>query len=97
MEIALNGRSTAEQRVFTELLKDSNVICNTAFCPAGKIVTVVEHIIVALEHGFKVMTCGTRGSAADTQHFVAELGGRFRSQRPGWSVTTLTVEPSVLI
>jgi D-sedoheptulose 7-phosphate isomerase len=96
MELALNGRSTAEQWALAELLEGSNVIRNTAFRLAGKIVTVAEHIIVALEHGCKVMTCGNGGSAADAQHFVAELVGRFRRQRPGWSAIALTVDPSVL-
>ncbi len=96
MEITSNGQSEAEQRAIAELLEGSNVIRNTAFCLAGKIVTVAELIIVALEHGCKVMTCGNGGSAADAQHFVAELVGRFRRQRPGWSAIALTVDPSTL-
>jgi phosphoheptose isomerase len=48
-------------------------------------------VIDCLERGGKVMVCGNGGSAADAQHFAAELVGRFMSQnRRGLSVLALT-------
>lgn len=96
MKLTSEGQSLAEQRAIAELLEGSNVIRQTAFCLSGKIVDVAEHIIAALQHGYKVMSCGNGGSAADAQHFTSELVGRFRRQRSGWSAIALTVDPSVL-
>ncbi len=42
------------------------------------------------------MACGNGGSAADAQHFAAELVGRFRRERPGWAALALTVDASIL-
>src|SRR5258706_288344 len=96
MKLRSNGQNTAEQRAMTELLEGSKVIRQTAFCLASEIVNVAEHIIAALQQGYKVMTCGNGGSAADAQHFAAELVGRYRRQRPSWAAIALTVDSSVL-
>ena len=50
-------------------------------------------IVDALKNGNKIMICGNGGSAADSQHFAAELAGRFEKERkalPGISLTTDT-------
>ncbi len=91
-----NGQHAAEQRAIAELLEGSNVIRQTAFNLASEIVDVAEHIIMALQQGYKVMSCGNGGSAADAQHFAAELVGRYRRQRPSWAAIALTVDSSVL-
>jgi len=96
MKLRSNGQNTAEQRAIAELLECSKVIRQTAFCLASEIVNVAEHIITALQQGYKVMTCGNGGSAADAQHFAAELVGRYRRQRPSWAAIALTVDSSVL-
>ncbi len=96
MKLRSNGQNTAEQRAMAELLEGSQVIRQTAFCLASEIVNVAEHIITALQQGYKVMTCGNGGSAADAQHFAAELVGRYRRQRPSWAAIALTVDSSVL-
>ena len=96
MKFTSNGQNTSEQRTIAELLEGSNVIRETAFCLAGEIAGVAEHIITALQHGYKIMTCGNGGSAADAQHFAAELVGRYRRQRPSWAALALTVDSSIL-
>lgn len=50
----------------------------------------------ALSHGKKVMVFGNGGSAADAQHFAAELVGRFRRPRPPLKVMALTTNTSIL-
>ena len=40
-----------------------------------------QTIITALQNGKKILACGNGGSAADAQHFVAELVGRFETER----------------
>lgn len=50
----------------------------------------------ALEAGGKVLSCGNGGSAADAQHFAAELVGRFEIERPGLAAVALTTDSSAL-
>ncbi len=46
--------------------------------------------------GGQVLAFGNGGSAADAQHFVAELVGRFERTRRGWPAVALTVDTAVL-
>jgi D-sedoheptulose 7-phosphate isomerase len=50
----------------------------------------------SLEHGRKVLTVGNGGSAAEAQHFAAELVGRFQLERRAYPVLALTTDSSVL-
>jgi len=44
----------------------------------------------------KILCCGNGGSAADSQHFAAELLNRFEKERPGLACVALTTDSSVL-
>ncbi|MCH9670996.1 MAG: phosphoheptose isomerase [Gammaproteobacteria bacterium] len=44
----------------------------------------------------KILICGNGGSAADAQHFAAELVNRFESERPGLPAIALTTDSSNL-
>ncbi len=44
----------------------------------------------------KVMACGNGGSAADSQHFAAELLNRFEKERPPLAAIALTTDTSTL-
>jgi phosphoheptose isomerase len=50
----------------------------------------------ALVAGRKVMACGNGGSAADSQHFTAELINRFERERPPLAAVALTTDTSTL-
>jgi D-sedoheptulose 7-phosphate isomerase len=50
----------------------------------------------ALKGGRKALACGNGGSAADSQHFAAEIVGRFERERPGMPAIALTVDTSAL-
>jgi D-sedoheptulose 7-phosphate isomerase len=50
----------------------------------------------ALKGGGKALACGNGGSAADSQHFAAEIVGRFERERPGMPAIALTVDTSAL-
>lgn len=91
-----SNQSPAEQRAIADLIEGSNVLRQTAHFLAPNIVTVAEDIINILLNGGKVLTCGNGGSAADAQHFAAELVGRYRRERPAWPAIALTADPSVL-
>ena len=51
---------------------------------------------VALVAGHKIMFCGNGGSAADSQHWAAEIVGRFQKERKGMPAIALTVDTSIL-
>ncbi len=50
----------------------------------------------ALVSGRKIMACGNGGSAADAQHFSAELINRFERERPPLAAVALTTDTSIL-
>lgn len=50
----------------------------------------------ALVDGHKILSCGNGGSAADAQHFSAELLNRFEQERPSLPGLTLTADTSTL-
>ena len=50
----------------------------------------------ALQAGHKILICGNGGSAADAQHFAAELVGRFVADRPALAAIALTTDTSAL-
>lgn len=50
----------------------------------------------ALQAGHKIMSCGNGGSAADSQHFSAELLNRFERERAPLAGIALTTDTSTL-
>lgn len=57
---------------------------------------IVACLIQALGAGGTVYICGNGGSAADSQHFAAELSGRFEKERRGYRAVALTTDTSAL-
>src|SRR5690606_37451624 len=54
-------------------------------------------MVEVLQNGNKIMICGNGGSAAESQHFAAELVGRFEiPNRPGYPVISLNTDSSVI-
>jgi D-sedoheptulose 7-phosphate isomerase len=49
-----------------------------------------------LQSGGKILACGNGGSAADAQHFAAELLGRFERERAELAAIALTTDSSIL-
>ena len=60
------------------------------------VVRAAGDIAVALESGGKVLVFGNGGSAADAQHFAAELVGRFQHERRGLAAIALTTDACVV-
>src|SRR5438270_11282272 len=50
----------------------------------------------SLRNGGKALACGNGGSAADAQHFAAELVNRFEAERPPLAAVALTTDTSTL-
>ena len=62
-----------------------------------------EHIVAQaadmaerLKRGCRILVCGNGGSAADAQHFAAELSGRYVKERRALAGIALTVDTSAL-
>ena len=53
-------------------------------------------LIKALRDGRKILVMGNGGSAADAQHFAAELVGRFLTERKALPAIALTTDTSIL-
>lgn len=61
--------------------------------------TVTKAAVVmadALLNERKILVCGNGGSAADAQHFSAEMLNRFERERPGLPALALTTDSSTL-
>jgi len=63
---------------------------------AAPIAEAVEMMTACLLAGGKIMACGNGGSAADAQHFAAELLNRFEKERPPLAAIALTTDTSTL-
>jgi len=60
------------------------------------VVQAVDALQAAFAGGGKVLVFGNGGSAADAQHFAAELVGRFQKDRRACAALALTTDTSVL-
>jgi D-sedoheptulose 7-phosphate isomerase len=63
---------------------------------APLIAHAASHMIQALLTDRKILVCGNGGSAADAQHFSAELLNRFERERPGLPAISLTTDTSTI-
>jgi len=63
---------------------------------APSIARAAEKIVRAVQANRKILSCGNGGSAADAQHFVAELLNRFERERPGLPAIALTTDSSTI-
>ncbi|MHB8534414.1 MAG: phosphoheptose isomerase [Sulfuricaulis sp.] len=63
---------------------------------APSITAAAALMIQALLSDRKILVCGNGGSAADAQHFSAELLNRFERERPGLPCISLTTDTSTL-
>lgn len=63
---------------------------------AEKIAAVADAVAASLRQGGTVLVFGNGGSAADAQHFAAELVGRYEHERKAWPAIALTTDTSAL-
>lgn len=56
----------------------------------------VKALVSTIESGKRIFICGNGGSAADAQHFAAELTGRFEKERGSLPAMALTTDSSAL-
>jgi len=71
--------------------------CVAALAEAAGIVEGAADLLArTLQQQRKILICGNGGSAADAQHFAAELIGRFEREREAWPAVALTTDTSIL-
>ena len=63
---------------------------------ADPIAAAIEAMTHSLMANGKILACGNGGSAADAQHFAAELLNRFELERPPLAALALTTDSSTL-
>ncbi|VCU71801.1 Phosphoheptose isomerase [Pigmentiphaga humi] len=56
----------------------------------------VDALVFSLTNNGKILACGNGGSAADAQHFAAELVGRFERERLPLAAIALNTDTSIL-
>lgn len=62
----------------------------------GVLALVAAWLVETLQAGNKVLIAGNGGSAAEAQHFAAELVGRFKRERAPYPVLALTTDTAIL-
>ncbi|PAF48479.1 phosphoheptose isomerase [Helicobacter sp. 12S02634-8] len=63
---------------------------------SGDIQKVATLLSDTLSRGNKILFCGNGGSAADAQHFAAELSGRYKKERQALAGIAITTDTSAL-
>ena len=86
---------TAE-RVRTLFEESARLKREAAPALAAPVAAAAALLAEALRAGGKVLVCGNGGSAADAQHFAAELLNRFERERPALAAVALTTDSSTL-
>ncbi|MDE2427521.1 MAG: phosphoheptose isomerase [Burkholderiales bacterium] len=84
------------QRILAHFHESAELKIQAASELATPIAQAVELMFSALSNGNKILACGNGGSAADCQHFAAELVGRFERERLPLPAMALTTDTSIL-
>ena len=85
-----------EQRIEQHFIDSADLKYQSAQVLSKPIAQAIQAILACVTSGGKVLACGNGGSAADCQHFAAELIGRFERERPGLAAIALTTDTSAL-
>lgn len=83
-------------RISTHFTDSAEVKLQAVGTLAGPIAAAAERMVQCLVNDGKIMSCGNGGSAADAQHFAAEMLNRFEMERPGLAAIALTTDTSTL-
>jgi D-sedoheptulose 7-phosphate isomerase len=84
------------QRILSHFQESAELKMISAELLAEPIEHAIELMFTALSNGNKILACGNGGSAADCQHFAAELVGRFERERLPLPALALTTDTSIM-
>lgn len=85
-----------EQRIQKHFIESADLKYQAAQALSRPIGEAISALMVCITGGGKILACGNGGSAADAQHFAAELVGRFERERPELPAIALTTDSSIL-
>src|SRR3954464_4862857 len=83
-------------RVAAHFAESANLKLSASQALSDPIVRAGTLMAEALQRGAKILACGNGGSAADSQHFAAELVNRFERERAPLAAVALTTDSSTL-
>jgi len=92
----LSAEASAKVELVVRTLKEAAAAHERMAANVESVVAVVDAITRALKQGGSVLVFGNGGSAADAQHFAAELVGRYEKERKAWPAIALTTDTSAL-
>jgi D-sedoheptulose 7-phosphate isomerase len=84
------------QRILAHFQESADLKLKSATVLAQPISEAIDLLFAALSNGNKILACGNGGSAADCQHFAAELVGRFERERFPLPALALTTDTSIM-
>lgn len=84
------------QRILSHFHESAEIKIQSATVLAPAIGQAIDLMFSALSNGNKILACGNGGSAADAQHFAAELVGRFERERFPLPAISLATDTSIL-
>ena len=84
------------RRVAAQFADSANLKLSASQPLSEPIVRAGVALAESLKGGGKALACGNGGSAADAQHFAAELINRFETERPPLAAVALTTDTSIL-
>ena len=87
---------TLEQRITRHFTDSIEAKRQAIELLADPILEAIELMSGRLANDQKILACGNGGSAADAQHFAAELVGRFERERPELAAISLAADSSIL-
>ena len=91
-----SGPASLEARVASHFGDSARLKQDSAKQLAAPIARAIGLMAASLKSGGKILACGNGGSAADAQHFAAELVNRFERERPPLASIALTTDSSTL-
>jgi D-sedoheptulose 7-phosphate isomerase len=83
-------------RVAAHFAESANLKLSASQALAAPVARAGGLLAETLRSGGKILACGNGGSAADAQHFAAELVNRFETERPPLAAVALTTDSSTL-
>ena len=93
---AEQGAAALATRIAAHFSESASLKLEAQKTLAGPLARSIEKMTAALSAGGKILACGNGGSAADAQHFAAELVNRFEIERPPLAAVALTTDTSTL-
>lgn len=82
--------------IFTKAIAEHLAVVRELETQQALLESIARVLSNALQAGHKILWCGNGGSAADAQHFAAEIVGRYKRERRGLPSIALTTDSSIV-